>query len=304
MRLLIVGAGATGGYFGGRLAQAGRDVTFLVRPGRAAQLRRDGLQLISPHGDIGIVPALLTPGEPAPPFDAVLLAVKAFALEAAMADVAPLVGPATMIMPLLNGMRHLDTLAERFGEGAVLGGVCRIASTLDEQGRIVQLAGFQDLVVGERDGRESARVQALHGVLSGAGFDASASTAVTQLMWEKWVLLAAGGAITCLLRGDIGEIEAAGGAGLARRVIAEAGAVAAAEGHAPGDKFRRHAETMLTTPGSSFATSMYRDMMAGAPVEADHIIGDMVRRAEAAAIDTALLAAAAVALRVYARRRT
>lgn len=303
MRLLIVGAGATGGYFGGRLAQAGRDVTFLVRPGRAAQLRANGLQIVSPHGDATIAPKLLVTGEPTGPFDAIILGLKAYALGAALDDLAPAVGPATMIMPLLNGMQHINRLIERFGPTPVLGGVCRIAATLDEQGRIVQLAPFQDLAYGERDGSDSARVQALHAAISGAGFDAVAAGDIMQQMWEKWILLASGGAITCLLRGNVGEIEAGGGAPLARRALAEAAAVAAAAGYKPRDKFIANADKMLTAKGSSFATSMYRDMQAGAPVESEHIIGDMMLRAAAAGLDSPLLTAAAVALQIYTGRR-
>ena len=304
MRILIVGAGATGGYFGGRLAQAGRDVTFLVRPGRAAQLRQDGLHIVSPHGDVALTPALLVTGEPTAPFDAIILAVKAYALGAALDDLAPAVGPATMIMPLLNGMRHLDLLIKRFGPGPVLGGVCRVATTLDQQGRIVQLGAFQDLVYGERDGRASDRVAALDAALQNAGFKAEPATNVMQQMWEKWILLAAGGALTCLMRANVGEIEAAGGAGLARRLLAEAAAVATAADHPPTAPFIANAEKMLTAPGSSFATSMHRDMTGGQKVEADHIIGDMLRRAQNATLDTPLLQAASVALAIYQNRLT
>lgn len=311
---MIVGAGATGGYFGGRLAQAGRDVTFLVRPGRAAQLRAGGLQLRSPHGDATIAPRLLVAGEAMSreeaaegAFDAVILAVKAYALEGAMADVAGSVGPGTMIMPLLNGMAHMDALVARFGEGAVLGGVCRVATTLDGEGRIVQLLAFQDLSYGERDGSRSARVVALDAALQGAGFAAQLASGagaggVMQQMWEKWILLAAGGALTCLLRGNVGEIEAAGGAGVARRLLGEAAAVAAAAGHPAGAGFAAQAERTLTTAGSGFATSMYRDLVGGLRVEAEHIVGDMVRRAGAAGVDVPLLEAAWVALGVYEKR--
>src|SRR5579863_1436488 len=148
MRILVVGAGATGGYFGGRLAEAGRDVTFLVRPKRAAQLRENGLQILSPHGDVTLRPQLVTADRITGPYDAVLLTVKAFALDAALADVAPAVGPRSMIVPVLNGMRHVDTLIARFGEKPVLGGVCLVATTLDPQGRIKQLAEFQQLIYG------------------------------------------------------------------------------------------------------------------------------------------------------------
>src|SRR4029077_9645280 len=129
---------STGGYFGGRLAQAGRDVTFLVRPTRAAQLRGKGLQIVSPHGDVTLTPRLVTAGNIDQTFDVVLLTVKAFALAAALKDVSAAIGPQTMILPVLNGMRHVDLLTQRFGPRAVVGCACKVATILDADGRIVQ----------------------------------------------------------------------------------------------------------------------------------------------------------------------
>lgn len=303
MRLLIVGAGATGGYFGGRLAQAGRDVTFLVRPSRAAQLRDSGLQLLSPHGDVTVQPRLVTAEEIAAPYDAVLMTVKAFGLDAAIQDVAPAVGPDTMVMPVLNGMRHLDALIARFGETPVIGGVCLVASTIDPQGRIRQLAGFQALIYGERAGGMSARIQALHGALSGAGFDARVSETIMQEMWEKWILLATLGSITCLLRGSVGEIEAApGGAELAVEAMDECVAVAAASGYRPGEAYLARTRAAVTQKGSPSSPSMYRDLNQGLPVEADQIVGDMLKRAQGFGIDAPVLKAAYAALCVYQNR--
>ena len=172
MRILIVGAGAVGGYFGGRLAQAGRDVTFLVRPTRAKQLARDGLRIISPHGDAVLTPKLITAEEIDTPYDVVFLSVKAYALEAAMNDFAAAVGPESMIFPVLNGMRHIDILTNRFGEHEVIGGVCLVASEIDDQGRIVQLADIQQLAYGEINGETTPRLKTLDATLQGAGFDA------------------------------------------------------------------------------------------------------------------------------------
>src|SRR4030095_14535773 len=123
MRILIVGAGAVGGYFGGRLAQAGRDGTFLVRPSPAKRPRPDGLRAISPHGDVVLTPKLVTAEEIDAPYDLVFLSVKAYALEAAMNDFAAAVGPKTMLFPMLNRKRHIELLTKRFGEHAVIGGV-------------------------------------------------------------------------------------------------------------------------------------------------------------------------------------
>jgi 2-dehydropantoate 2-reductase len=152
MRMLVVGAGSTGGYFGGRLAQAGRDVTFLVRAARAAQLTEHGLQIVSPYGNFTLRPQLVTADRLSGPYDVVLLTVKAFSLPTVMADVAPAVGGKTMIMPVLNGMRHMDTLAERFGANSVVGCACRIVGSIDDQGRIVQGNALQDIAYGEMSG--------------------------------------------------------------------------------------------------------------------------------------------------------
>src|SRR6266436_3721228 len=300
MRILIVGAGAVGGYFGGRLAQAGRDVTFLVRPSRAKQLSRDGLRIISPHGDAVLTPKLVSADKIDTPYDLVFLSVKAYALEAAMNDFAAAVGPETIIFPALNGMRHIDLLTKRFGEHAVIGGVCFVAAEIDGQGRIVQLADFQQLVYGERNGETTPRLETLDAMLQGRGFDARLSTDIMQEMWEKWVQLASLGAITCLMRGTIGEIvDAPGGAELSIEMLNESAAVANACGHKPSEAvLSRHAAAM-TAPGSSLTSSMYCELRKGAPGEPDHILGDFIERGSAHGVSTPLLKAAFVNLRVY-----
>ena len=303
MRILIVGAGAVGGYFGGRLAKAGRDVTFLVRPSRAKQLGQDGLRIISPHGNAVITPKLIGAEQIDTPYDLVLLSVKAYALEAAMNDFAAAVGPETMILPVLNGMRHIDLLTKRFGEHSVIGGVCLVAAEIDGEGRIVQLADFQQLVYGERNGETTPRLKTLDATLQGAGFDARLSTDVMQAMWEKWVQLASLGAITCLMRGTIGEIVAVpGGAELSLKVLDESAAVATACGHEPSAaSLSRHAAAM-TASRSPLTSSMYRDLRKGAPVEVDHILGDFIERGHARGVATPLLKAAFVNLRIYQDR--
>jgi len=303
MRILVVGAGAVGGYFGGRLAQAGRDVTFLVRPARAKQLSRDGLRIISPRGDAVLSPKVVSAEESDTPYDLVFLSVKAYALEAAMNDFAPAVGRETMILPVLNGMRHIDLLAKRFGEHAVIGGICLVAAEIDDQGRIVQLADVQRLVYGERNGESTPRLRTLDATLRGAGFDARLSTDIMQEMWEKWIQLASLGAITCLMRGTIGEIVAApGGTELSIALLNESAAVATACGHKPSEDFLSRNAAAMTRPGSSLTSSMYRDLRKRAPVEADHILGDFIERGRAHGVATPLLKAALVNLRVYQDR--
>jgi 2-dehydropantoate 2-reductase len=304
MRFLVVGAGSTGGYFGGRLAEAGRDVTFLVRPARAEQLRAHGLRIISPHGDLALTPKLVTADAVTGPYDVVLLTVKAFSLEAAIKDLAPAVGPQTMILPVLNGMRHVDLLTERFGETALVGCVAKIATTLDEEGRIRHLSTLQDIAYGEMSGEASARIARLDAAMQGAGFNARLSSDITQELWEKWVLLATMGGICCLMRGNIGEIaRGAGGTDFVLGFLDEVTTVVTAVGRKPADKFLAITREMLTQSDSTQASSMYRDMQAGLPVEVDQIIGDLLLRARQAKISTPLLAAAFTHLSIYQNRR-
>ncbi|ONG55968.1 2-dehydropantoate 2-reductase [Pseudoroseomonas deserti] len=304
MRILIVGAGATGGYFGGRLAAAGRDVSFLVRPGRAAQLRAGGLQILSPsHGDLTLQPQIVETGDLAGPYDAVLLSVKAYALEGAMTDLAPAVGPETVLVPILNGMRHLETLTERYGT-AVLGGVCKVATELDAEGRIRQLAALQELSYGEQDGRLSPRVERLDAALQGAGFAARASTTILQDMWDKWVMLATLGGITCLMRGPVGAVNSVpGGGAFAASLLQEIASVAAASGHPPATALMQRLAAGFTDPASTQTSSMYRDLAKGQPIEGAQIIGDLLARARGFGLETPLLATVDVHLGVYGATR-
>jgi 2-dehydropantoate 2-reductase len=305
MRVLVVGAGSTGGYFGGRLAHAGRDVTFLVRPARAGQLRRDGLHIVSPHGDLTVTPHLVTADAIGGPYDFVLLTVKAFALDAAIADVAGAIGPDTMIVPVLNGMRHIETLVARFGDAAVLGGIAFISTTMDDAGRIVHLGKPHDLTYGERAGGTSERVAALDATMQGAGFTARVSERIIPEMWEKWITLASLGGINCLMHGSIGDVVAAsGGAAFATAFVDECVTAASAGGAQPAPVFVEKIRTMMTTPGSPFTSSMYRDLQAGSDVEADQIIGDLFARGTAGGATLPLLGAAYTSLKVYQAQRS
>jgi 2-dehydropantoate 2-reductase len=279
MRILIVGAGAIGGYFGGRLLHAGRDVTFLVREGRAAELDRDGLVVRSPLGNIEY---------PSPPhvlaamlnvtFDLVLLSCKAYDLENAMQAFAPAVGPETMILPLLNGMAHLDRLSERFSADHVLGGQCLVSLDRDVSGAILHLNDTHRLSFGELNGKLTPRIQAVAGVLNDAGFDAILSEHIIQEMWEKWCFIATAAGITGSMRVSIGDVIAAGGEGLIMALLEECARVAAYSGHSLRSQVRQRFEGMLGAPGSKLTASMLRDMERGAPTEVEHLIGDLIAR--------------------------
>lgn len=310
MRILVLGAGGVGGYFGGRLAESGADVTFLVRDKRAAQLAGGGLRIRSPAGDVdlpGLSTIVSATAAPAalPPFDILLLACKAYDLDDAMAAIAPYVSEGSAVVPLLNGMAHLDRLDARFGAGRVLGGLCQIAATLAPDGEVRHLNTVHRLVFGERDRSASARVASLADVMSRARFDSRASGDILQEMWEKWVMLAPLAAMTCLMRGSVGDIVAAdGGKAFAEDMVAECAAVAAAAGHAPRAKVLADSRARLTEPGSSFTASMLRDIERGGPTEGEHVLGDLIARGAALGVATPLLRLARCHVQVYERRRS
>jgi 2-dehydropantoate 2-reductase len=279
MRTLVVGAGGIGGYFGGRLLEAQCDVTFLVRPRRAAQLAQYGLQIKSPHGDFHYAPPPTVQADALKePFDLVLLSCKAYDLDDAIHSIAPAVGANTAILPLLNGMRHVDALEGRFGAHAVLGGLCFIASTMDDDGRILHLNRNQLLVFGERDGARSSRIAAVAAELARGNFESRSSEAIVQEMWEKWVFIATGAGITCLMRSTVGDIAAAGGGPLAESLLSECAAIATRAGFPPSDKSLEHGRATFTAPGSPLTASMYRDIERGGRTEGEHILGDLLRR--------------------------
>ena len=303
MRILIVGAGSVGGYFGGRLLEAKRDVTFLLRRRRAEQLRQTGLVIRSKAGDLHLPSPPHTFAETiSEPFDLVIVACKAYHLVQTMESFAPAVGSETAILPLLNGIGHLDLLSARFGESRVLGGVCLISSVLDPNGAIVHLNEVHKLIFGERPGSRSARIDSIAKVLDGAIFHSQASTDILQEMWEKWIFIAAAAGITCLMRGSIGEIAAAGAAGLATRLYEECSAIARGAGYPPRPAAVQRSVAILTAPGSDLTASMFRDMESGGQTEADQIVGELIRRGGAPGVER-VLDIAYSHLKVYESRR-
>ncbi|HEX6806874.1 MAG TPA: 2-dehydropantoate 2-reductase [Gemmatimonadaceae bacterium] len=302
MRILVVGAGAVGGYFGGRLLEAGRDATFLVRPKRAAELARTGLVIQSRLGNVCRDAPTVTADALSAPYDLVLLSCKSYDLDDAIASFAPAVGPDTMILPCLNGMQHLDTLDARFGAPHVLGGLCFISATRGPHGEIVHLNENHTLSYGERDGARSPRVERIAQTFAGANFDARASDTIVQEMWEKWVFIATGAGLTCLMRATVGDIVAAGGADIAAALLNECAAIAERAGVPVRPAAAERGRATFTAPGSTLAASMLRDMESGGRTEADHIIGALLRLARDQR-DCPLLRLAFVHLRSYEARR-
>lgn len=296
MRILVVGAGATGGAFGTLLQEAGRDITYLVRAPRAEALGRDGLRFVSPSGDRTHTVQTIVSGEHRAPFDLIVLTVKAGALESAIADLRPYVGSDSFILPILNGIGHMQQLEQEF-PGQILGGLAKIVATLDG-GVVRQMTDLTTLTIGNP--AHPGVPASIENALTVPGIALTISADITGALWEKWVFIAAAGIITCLFRGPVGKIIAAGGLPKIIAVIAETEAVAAAEGHPVSQQAHTQSLTLLTDPGSNFTSSLYRDLIAGLPTEAEHILGDLARQAQHLEVETPLLDLTLIQIRTNA----
>ena len=305
MRILTVGAGAVGGYFGGRLLEARQDVTFLVRPERAKKLAHSGLMIKQPDGSKITLPSppTILAQEIKQPYDLILLSCKAYDLENAIESFAPAVGDNTLILPLLNGMRHIDTLEKTFGAEKVLGGLCNIVATVEPDGTIHRMTPIHNITVGERNG-VTPRINAVAEVLKLADFESQLSENIILSMWEKWLFLASLAASTCLMRAPIGDILASpNGKEFILAMIEEIRSIAVASGYSPSVE---RAHSMLLTPGSMLTASMYRDLLNGSRIESDQIVGDLLHRAELLKVDKTtlpLLYTAYTHLKAYEHQR-
>lgn len=304
MKMLVLGAGATGGYFGGRMVANGGDVTFLVREKRAAELERDGLVIKSPVGDWRGRVQTITAKDLGPGYDAVLFSAKAFALPAAIEAIRPAVAGDTLVLPLLNGLNHLAVLDAAFGTKRVLGGLCSISVTLDEEGSIRHLNDMQLFTYGARSPGQIDGARRLLPELQRGGFAPVLADNVMQDMWEKFVFLTSLAGMTCLMRASVGTIQGTrDGDVLMRALVAECASVASASGYAPRARHLEMAHKVLCDAASQLKASMLRDIERGQRTEADHIVGDMLARARGFGIAAPVLTAAYAHLQCYEATR-
>lgn len=303
MRILVVGAGALGGYFGARLLSAERNVTFLVRPKRAEALGKSGLNVKSKFGDLQLPsPPTITADRLRKTFDIILLSCKAYDLAGAIESFAPAVGKSTTIIPLLNGVRHIDVLNARFGQDRVFGGQCLISATLSNQGAILHLSDSHTLSFGQQSGGNSERVAAVAEALSNANFDAQTSEQTLQEMWEKWIFIATGAGASSLMRASVGDMVTSGATDVILALLDECSAVAAYRGYGPRPMFVERTRAMFTAADSPLMASMLRDIERGAPTEGDHILGDLLSRGAPGASPT-FLRTAYLHVKSYETRR-
>jgi 2-dehydropantoate 2-reductase len=303
-RILCVGAGAVGGYYGARLIESGADVTYLVRERRRDNLAEHGLRVESCYGNFARPVQAIVKSELSGPFDLILLTCKAYDLADAIDAIAPAVGRGTAILPLLNGVAHVDLLNAAYGRNTVLSGAAKIADTLLPDGAIKHLNDWNFITFGEQDGAMSERVRSLKAAFDKTPVVAAAVPNIMQMMWEKLVHLATLSGMTAAMRANVGEIlRAQEGGGLMAEFLERNAEIARREGYPPSAQWLAECQKLISNVNSPHTTSMARDIENKGPIEADHIIGYMLRRAVAHKVDPTLHRMVFAHLQAYEQRR-
>ena len=301
MRFLVLGAGAIGGYFGGKLHNAGADVTFLVRPKRAAQLAARGLVLKTQTEEINAPVKTVVAGKIDGPYDVIVLCCKAYDLADAMLAITPAVGRGTAVLPFLNGIKHVSMLSDRFGAEQVLGGLTAVNAVLAPNGDVIQSPVKIDMTAfGEVSGAPSERCTAIHRAFATAGLSATVSADVMASMWAKFFGFACIASLATLTRSRAGVVAtSAAGPSLVAATIEECGRVAAAEGYPPPKEVAEIVRGLYSQRDSRYGPSMLVDMEEGRPTEGEHTIGDLVGRAMRHGLPVPLLTAVRCSLQAY-----
>ncbi|WP_409252994.1 ketopantoate reductase family protein [Bacillus sp. SCS-153A] len=300
MKILVVGAGAVGGYFGGRLAEKGEDVTFLVREGRRKQLEQTGLSIHSVHGDIELKPKTLVSGEISAPFDMIILSVKAYHLESAIESIEPYVGENTMILPLLNGISHMGMLVDRFSEHNVIGGLCFVESTLDSEGRVIQSSPIHDVVFGEVTGEKTDRIMKLQDTFTGTKANFTLSENINQDMWHKYLFITTLSGVTSLFRSPIGPIrDNESGLVTIKKTLGETAAIMRELSAPLADDIEGKQLEKLNSMGYDMKSSLQRDMEKELAIEADHLYGFLLHEAANHNLDAPTLSIIYANLKIY-----
>lgn len=304
-KFLVLGAGGIGGYFGGRLAESGADVTFLVREPRRKILTERGLVIESPFGNAALPVKTIIESEAKPVFDVVILTCKAYDLEGAIDAIAPMLASDGYVLPFLNGLAHMDKLNARFGNERVLGGTAKIQSTVMPEGTIRQFNDWRTLTIGEQTGEMTDRVRNLAAAFGKAkGVEVLAVTDIMQRMWDKIVHLSTAAAMTCLMRANVGEIlRTPDGQDLFLDQLRCGAAIAAANGHTPSEAFMKSWTDTFSQKDSQYSTSMLRDVERGGRTETDHVLGYMLDKARRAGIEHRTLQFAYTHLKAFEQRR-
>jgi 2-dehydropantoate 2-reductase len=303
MRIGVVGAGGVGGFFGARLARAGADVAFLARGPHLDAIREHGLRVRSPEGDLVVHAEATSDAGEIGACDAVLFCVKSYDAESAIPELRPLVGEGTAIVPLLNGIDHVDLLAEAVGCEHVLGGMAAVFAERTEPGVVVHHGGPDTITFGELDGARTARAERLLELCRGAGIAEDLSADILSVMWRKLAFICAQAGLTAVTRLPLGELRDTPAAfALYRRVLEEVLSVARAEGVSIRDGTAEQLLEFAQTLEPHVFSSLHDDLVAGRRMELEALHGAVVRHAERHALSVPACEAVYALLAPWAAR--
>jgi 2-dehydropantoate 2-reductase len=303
MKVLVVGAGAVGGYFGARLYESGVDVTFLVRKNKQLLINESGINVQSVHGNVNILPKTITASYPPEAYDVILVSTKSYHFDSAVVDIKRFVGENTVIIPLLNGISHLDILLNAFPNNNVMGGLCFIESTKNGENEIIQTSPAHDLVFGELSGEITDRVRSIRKVFSNTKASIRTSDSIIRDMWVKYFFITCFSGITTLFRSNIGFIrEDKDGLEMIKKLIIEIGLIVKKHEVPLPDNIEENQLMKIKEISETMKSSMLRDMEKEADIEGEHIHGYLLNLANKYHIDTPLLKIIYLNLMVYKKQ--
>ena len=299
MKILVLGIGGIGGFFGGYLQDSGANVTFLVRPKRKELLLKNNLKIISPLGNLNLKPNLVLSNELKPIYNIVLVSCKTYDLDQAMRDLKGVKGKG-MIIPFLNGFTHMEKLDEEFGSENVIGGVAHISSTINNDGAIEHFSEFKRITFGDRKKNKNYDLLSFYNICNKAKFDVTLSEDITLDLWKKWVFIATVAGATTLFNCPLGEISnhAVGKKTLAD-LYDECKSIAKFNGFTISDFETENILKNIMTPGSPIKASMLRDVEKKGFTEHEEIFGDLISEAEKFNFDCPILKACYLRMKIY-----
>ena len=280
MRVLVLGAGAVGGYFGGRMAEVGMDVTFLVRDKRRKKLEKTGLIIKSPKGDFSIRPKLATIDKVRSDFDVILFTNKAYDLDQILQS-AFRVKDGSTIIPLLNGYTHIEKLRNKFPNARLFGGIAHIFSTLREEGEIHHFNDIHSLTFGHLSKADEKVGRKFFDICSSANFSIKYSDNITVDLWHKWILIATVAGATTLFNATIGEIASTEhGRSFIKDLHNECISIAKSEKITVNTEELAQQSHFLADKQSTWNSSMRRDMLNNSKIECEHIFLELIKIAD------------------------
>ena len=299
MKILVLGTGGIGGFFGGFLQESGADITFLVRPKRKELLLKNKLEIFSPLGDLSLTPNLILSNELKPIYDVILVSCKTYDLDQAMHDLKGIKGKG-IIIPFLNGFTHMKRLDLEFGSENVIGGVAHISSTINNHGAIEHFSEFKKITFGDRNKNRNNDLLTFYNTCKKAKFDVAISQDITADLWRKWVFISTVAGATTLFNCPLGEIS---NHEVGKKTLSdlynECRSIAKFNGFTISDLETKNVLKNIMTPGSLIKASMLRDIEKKAPTEHEEIFGDLISEAEKFDFNCPILKSCYLRMKIY-----